>query len=82
MTRDEFLLAMDEALEVPGGTLKGPEKLEDLDNWDSVAMMSFIALVNSNNSNLKLSPRQITSCDTVDDLLKLAQVDGDGKLAI
>jgi hypothetical protein len=72
MTRDEFLVSFDEMLELSPGTLKGPEKLEDLENWDSMAMISYIALANTHNHQ-KLSPKQITACDTVDDLLKLAQ---------
>ena len=35
MTRDEFLLEMDETLGLPAGTLRGHEKLEELENWDS-----------------------------------------------
>ena len=73
MTRSEFLQSMDEMLELPQGTLTGSEPLDELENWDSVAMMSFIALVNSNNG-MTLSPKQIVSCGTVDELLTLAKV--------
>ena len=72
MNRDEFLKSMDENLELPAGTLKGPEPLEDLEMWDSVAMMSYIALADTNG--VKLSPRQIVGCSTVEDLAKLANV--------
>jgi acyl carrier protein len=74
MNRKEFLNALDEALELPAGTLQGPEELSDLDMWDSMAMMSYIALAD-NNGSVKISPRQIVGCTTVDDLLKLAKVD-------
>lgn len=74
MTRDEFLKSLDETLELPAGTLKGPEPLQDLVLWDSMAMMSYIALADT-NGGVKISPRQIVGCSTVEDLLKLAKVD-------
>ena len=73
MTRDEFLLSLDDVLEVPAGTLKGSEKLEDLENWNSMAMLAYIALADS-ASGTQVSPRQIRDCDTVDDLVRLAKV--------
>lgn len=75
MSRDEFLKSLDETLELPPGTLQGPEQLQDLEMWDSMAMMSYIALADTNGS-VKLSPRQIVSCSTVEDLLQLAKVEG------
>ena len=75
MTREEFLAELEEILELPAGTVKGPEKLEDLEQWNSVAMIGFIALADTNNGT-RISPRQIVNCATVEDLLKLAKVDG------
>lgn len=72
MTHQEFLTAMDEHLELPPGTLNGSERLEDLEMWDSVSMMSYIAMADTNG--VKLSPRQIVNCSTVNDLAKLAEV--------
>lgn len=72
MTRQEFLSALDTLLELPAGTLSGPENLEDLENWNSLAMVEYIALADSNGA--KVSPRQIRDCETVDDLAKLAKV--------
>ena len=74
MTKAEFLRSFDTILELPEGTLKGSEKLEDLENWNSMAMIDFIALADTNN-NVKLSARQIGSAETVTDLLQLAKVD-------
>jgi len=75
MTREEFLLELDEVLELPRGTLKGPEKLEALEQWNSVAMMGFIALADTNNG-VRISPREIVNCVAIEDLLKLAKADG------
>jgi acyl carrier protein len=70
MTREEFLTQLDELLELPAGTLKGDEKLEELEHWDSLAMVSFMTLVDE-HFKIKLSPRQFVNCATVNDLLSL-----------
>ena len=74
MTREEFLAELDELVELPPGTLKGPEKLEELDQWTSMAMVGFIALADTHSST-KVGPKEIAKCLTVDDLLNLAKVD-------
>jgi acyl carrier protein len=73
MTRKEFLLEMDEILGLRAGTLRGDEKLEDLENWDSTALISLIVVAETNNG-AKISPEQVVGCSTVADLLQLAQV--------
>ena len=75
MTREEFLLEMDEILGLRAGTLRGNEKLEDLQNWDSTALVGLIVLAETTN-NTQISPDQVIGCSTVADLLRLAQVDG------
>jgi len=73
MTRDEFLLQMDEILGLPAGTLRGPEKLEQLETWDSIALINLIVLAESQN-NASITPDQVVTCSTVSDLLRLAGV--------
>jgi len=75
MTRSEFLLEMDDILGLPPGTLRGNEKLEELQNWDSTSLITLISLAESNNG-VSLSLQRIVDCSTVGDLLQLAQVDG------
>jgi len=75
MSREGFLLQLDEVLELPAGSLRGPERLEDLQHWDSTAMIGFIALADDHNGK-RLSPRLIVDCTTVEDLLTLAKVPG------
>jgi acyl carrier protein len=75
ITRDEFLLQMDEILGLEPGTLRGDEKLEDLQDWDSTALISLIVLADANNS-VSITPDQVVDCSTVADLLRLAQVQG------
>lgn len=74
MTQTEFLQQMDDILNLPGGTLRGDEKLADVENWDSTSLIMFIALAESNNGE-QISPAQIVSCTTVTDLLRLARVE-------
>ncbi len=74
MTRDMFLLEMDEILGLPVGTLRGEEKLEELENWDSTSLITLIALADTNNG-VHISPGQIVNCSTVADLLRLAGVE-------
>jgi hypothetical protein len=76
MTRQKFLQSLDELLDLPEGTLSGGESLGDLEQWNSMAMIGFIALANSHDSSVKLGPRQIASCESVAALLQLAKVDG------
>jgi hypothetical protein len=74
MTREQFLHSMDKLLELPRGTLTGRESLENLNQWNSLAMISFIALADSNN-RVSVSPSQLMTCATVSDLLTLARVE-------
>jgi len=74
MTREEFLSELDGLVELEPGTLKGPEKLEELDEWTSMAIVGFIALADTYNGT-KVGPKDIAKCLTVDDLLHLAKVD-------
>jgi hypothetical protein len=74
MTREEFLLQIDEILGLSAGTLRGDEKLEDLENWDSTSLITFIALADS-AAGVNVSPAQVVNCQTVADLLRVARVD-------
>jgi acyl carrier protein len=73
--RNAFLLEIDEILGLHPGTLQGHEKLEELQNWDSTAMIGVIVLAES-ASDRHISPDQVVSCATVADLLRLAGVEG------
>ena len=72
MGNDEFLRAFEEALEIPLGALHGTEKFEELEGWDSVAMVTVMSLVDE-KCGVQLSPRRIAACATVNDLYNLTQ---------
>jgi hypothetical protein len=76
MTRVQFLLEIDNILELPAGTIRGHERLNDLEKWDSTALLMFMALADENNG-ASLTPPQIVGCSTIADLLRVAQVDAD-----
>lgn len=75
MTRAEFLTTIDELLELPPGTLRGEEKLEDLEQWNSLAVVGFIGIADE-HCGQTLSPRLLAGCRTVNDLLGLAGIAG------
>lgn len=70
MTRQDFLLLLDELLELDPGTLNGSEVLADLEMWDSLAVISFIAMVDE-KLGLIVAGDQLTRAKTIDDLMAL-----------
>ena len=70
MGNKEFLLSLDELLELQPGTLKGPENLDSIDGWNSLAVISFMALVDE-LFGIVLQPRQMAGCSTITDLMAL-----------
>jgi len=52
------------------GSLTGAESLDNLENWDSMAVVVFMAQVDENFS-ISLSGAEIAHCRTVNDLLEL-----------
>jgi acyl carrier protein len=70
LERNEFLLSLDELLEFEPGTITGSETLDSLDGWNSLAVISFMALVDE-RFGVSLQPRQIAASTTVSDLVRL-----------
>ncbi|KAA1054962.1 acyl carrier protein [Azospirillum argentinense] len=73
MDRKEFLLALDEMMELDAGTLTGAEDLESIDSWDSLAVISFIALVDEKLGHV-VEGEKLVKAKTVGDLLGLAGI--------
>ena len=69
MTREELLAGLSELLETDS-PLTGSEELDGLDSWDSVAVVSFMAMADD-RCGVTLAPKAIYACNTVDDLLEL-----------
>jgi acyl carrier protein len=70
LEKNEFLLLLDELLELNPGTVRGPEALDSIEGWDSLAVISFMALVDE-HFGISLQPRHIAGCSTIGDLVGL-----------
>jgi acyl carrier protein len=69
MQKTEFLKLIDELLELDPGTVQGPELLQKV-GWDSLAVVSFIALVDE-HLGFTVSPARLMACKTVNDLVNV-----------
>ena len=72
MQKDELLLKLDELFELEPGTLSGGEPLEAIENWDSIKILEFMALLDDTFEGIEISPKQIAACKSVGDLVGLA----------
>jgi len=70
MNKNDVLLLLDELLELDLGSLKGDELLENLDGWDSMAVVGLMGVAHE-KLELILEPAPITSCQTVNDIVNL-----------
>jgi hypothetical protein len=70
VTRSEFYATLDDILELPIGTVKGDEPLATLPNWDSLAVVSYIATCHG-LFKVVLSGDRVKATRTVPDLLAL-----------
>ena len=71
MTRDELRAKVEELVEAEPGSLEESTALDTVENWDSVSMVTFIALADEHFQK-QLPAREIGRCETVGDLLDLA----------
>ena len=72
MEKNAFLLHLDEMLELDPGTLTGEETLEDLESWDSLAVISFIALVDE-QFGMVVEGQKLAQARTIGDLIALIE---------
>ena len=71
MEKVAFLQKLEEVMSLPKGTIRGDESLGSLKGWDSVALMSFIALMDE-ELEVRVTGRQVMQCQTVPELVALA----------
>ena len=71
MTKAEFLRKLESIVEADEGTLGGSHALKDLDGWDSLAVMSTLAMFDK-QFGVKVPAATMYQCRTVDDLAALA----------
>jgi len=73
MSFEEFLSHLSDVLDMPAADLGPDLKLADLEQWNSMALVSFIAFVDEYLEKT-LSPRVIAPCRTIADLAVVAGV--------
>jgi len=71
MTRDKFISEIENLLEVDAGSLAGESLLQNIQRWDSLAVVGFIAMVDE-NFGFTPSPKKIAESATIEDLMKIA----------
>ncbi len=69
MTKDEAIRLIEEAVAADHGTVQGEETLEKI-SWDSMASVSFIALVDEHQGRT-LDAKVVAKCRTVPDLVAI-----------
>ena len=72
MTNEKKLELLEDMLELDPGTLKPETVLEDLEEWDSVAVISFIALVDDEFDKV-IKGVSVREQKTVGDLMALME---------
>lgn len=70
MNTSEFLGILEEALEVPPGTLHAEDSLSESGYWDSMAALAFMALADQ-ELGVSISGEQLKKSRTVLDLVGL-----------
>ena len=70
MTQEEFLKNLVELMDTEA-QLNLSTRLDDLEDWDSLSMVSFFSFCNT-TATRKVSPDEIKAAQTVKDLFKLA----------
>ncbi len=73
MSFEAFLNHLSDVLDMPAADLTPDSKLADLEEWNSMALVSFIAFVDEYLEKT-LSPRVIAPCKTIGDLARVAGV--------
>ncbi len=72
MTVEEKIALIEEELELDAGTLTPETDLSGIEEWDSMAYLSFVAMVDEHFGKL-ITAAQLKACGTVNDLLGLMQ---------
>lgn len=70
MTKQQFLRHFEEVLEAGACSMNEEQALSDLDGWDSLAKMSFIAILDEHFS-VTIPPEKIGEANTIKDLILL-----------
>ena len=72
MTNEKKLEMLEEMLELDAGTLTPETLLSDLEEWDSIAVISFIALMDDEFDKL-VKGKDIKEKETIGDIMDLME---------
>ena len=72
MSHQRFLELVHEMLELAPDTLNGQENLHEIQAWDSMAVLNFMAMADS-EFGLTLAPKEVANAKSLPDLFKLLQ---------
>ncbi len=75
MTISDFLLEIDQIIQADAGATSQDTELASLEDWDSMAVISFIAMADA-KLGITVRVSSLANCKTVGDLAKLCQVNG------
>lgn len=70
MTKQEFYRELEEVVEADANTIQGHETLDGIEGWDSLAVISFIAMADEKLEE-SVSAAKLRECKTVEDLVGL-----------
>lgn len=71
MSREQFLLVLDDLFELPSGTLRGPEPLASFKAWDSLGIVTYMG-ISEEHFGQAPPAKAIQNCATAGDLYELA----------
>jgi acyl carrier protein len=80
MTTQDVLRVLEEVLELAPRTLTGRERLRDLEAWDSLSTMLFIARADA-VFGVPLQGERVFRCRTVEELVRLLGPDAADRAA-
>ena len=68
----EKLCLLEELLDVEEGSLRAEDKMEEIEEWDSMTVLSLIVLLDEKFGK-QISGKQIKALQTIGDILKLME---------
>ena len=70
MNKTEFINQIADILEIEPINLSGAEILEEIGNWDSLSIISFVAMVDT-ELKIIVDPEKLKNAKTINDLIEL-----------
>jgi acyl carrier protein len=72
MNEQEFIASIEELLEIDPGSISLATQLDSLQEWDSLAFVSFLAMADS-KYGVRVTPTELHESKSMADLMKLVE---------